>query len=166
MGQLNSVEQGGSTQQYGDDQVDGLIAAIQNRMGGGNGNQRPPRRPEGADGNGGGGDTRCVNCGPKERTSMKCPEPKVAFEKRPCYKCGKPGHLARICRANASDTTRRANMVEEEEPEDFGGMCGAVMEQSDDANSPPKPDPTWRRPKRIVKPSNVTLADYIVPMEN
>ena len=165
-GQINSVEQGAAPQEYGDEQVDGIIAAIQKRMGSGGG-QRPPRRPDGAEGaGGGGGDTRCVNCGSKEHTSMKCPEPKVAFEKRPCYKCNKPGHLARNCKAAGSGTARRVNAVEEDEPEDFGGLCGAVMEHPDSIGSPPVADPTWRRPKRIMRPSNITLADYVVPVKN
>ena len=37
---------------------------------------------------------RCLNCGQPDHTVGDCPKPEVPKDERPCFECGKQGHLA------------------------------------------------------------------------
>ena len=36
----------------------------------------------------------CVNCSSKDHLTHNCDKPQFPREKRPCWKCGKPGHTS------------------------------------------------------------------------
>ena len=38
-----------------------------------------------------------MNCGSKEHLTHACPKPQLSREQRPCWKCGKPGHVGANC---------------------------------------------------------------------
>ena len=59
--------------------------------------RKEPRRDQTTDGP---GNRRCVNCGSREHLTRECPKPEVAKDKRPCWKCGKPGHIGAQCRSS------------------------------------------------------------------
>ena len=46
---------------------------------------------------------KCFNCG-GDHFVTDCPKPKVDMKDRPCFKCGKTGHISRDCRSKAINT--------------------------------------------------------------
>ena len=40
---------------------------------------------------------RCLDCGQPDHTDADSPKPEVPKDERPCFECGKQGHLARDC---------------------------------------------------------------------
>ena len=63
---------------------------------------------KGGKGKGKGKGPICVNCGGKH-TLAQCPKPVVPMSERPCWRCGKPGHVAWSCPEKPKST----NSVEE-----------------------------------------------------
>ena len=45
---------------------------------------------------------KCINCGSAEHLTRACTKAEVPKDKRPCWKCGKPGHLGRDCRSGGA----------------------------------------------------------------
>ncbi len=166
--QVNAVEHPMETPEQvnvnGDDDLENLIAVIQKKINLRRGANGQFSGNFGGPGRAGGATLtelvrRCVNCGSKEHLAAKCPKPAVDSSERPCYKCGKPGHLARQCTkggGGGGGNRPRVHMVDEE-PVDFGGM---VVEP------PPTADPAWQRTKSRMRPREVTLNDFIAPVQN
>ena len=55
---------------------------------------------------------KCINCGEAHDT-RECPKPQLSREQRPCWKCGKPGHIGAQCPngPNKNGGDRAAGMV-------------------------------------------------------
>ena len=49
-----------------------------------------------------GKEQRCLNCGQTGLTGANCPKPKVTIKDRPCFKCGKRGHVSSQCKPGGS----------------------------------------------------------------
>jgi len=64
---------------------------------------------------------KCVNCGSDAHPSRDCPKPRIEDKsKRPCWKCGKLGHLGKDCRGGG----QAAKLVDnaDELPDFFGSV--------------------------------------------
>ena len=107
--------------------MDDAIVAALGRMGikGGKGGGKGATGIKGGGGAGKGGagageanhgTRRCINCGSTQHLTVACNKPEVPREKRPCWKCGKPGHIGADCRSAGGQ--RPAKLVEDE---DSGG---------------------------------------------
>ena len=48
------------------------------------------------------GKSRCLNCGDVGHHISDCPKPEVPKNERPCFKCGKPGHVSAQCKSTPS----------------------------------------------------------------
>ena len=71
---------------------------------------------------------RCINCGSADHLARECSKPQVAPNKRPCFKCGKPGHIGSACRSGGASVR---TLEENDEPASFGGTMCAVMTNED-----------------------------------
>jgi len=117
--------------------------------GGGSGGGNPKGQPRGDQGR------KCVNCGSLDHISSACTKPELPRDKRPCWKCGIPGHLGRDCRKGA------ANMVDEgggdgggnEMAAAFLNMFGCVQEREDGWQVMGK--------NNVPVPSVPTFGDYL-----
>ena len=58
---------------------------------------------------------RCANCGREGHEKDSCRKPKVELSKRPCFVCGEPGHVARLCPKKPADANELDNDDEEDE---------------------------------------------------
>ena len=87
-----------------------------------------------------------MNCGSKDHLSRDCTHPQVDKDKRPCFKCGKPGHVSSQCKEDGA-----AKLVEEPETH----MFGCVICEPEGSFSEVK-----RRGKPV--PSQITLKDFMV----
>ena len=87
---------------------DDLLAFV--KKGGGNPRFRRQPQPRGGNsggaGNGAKAPRRCPNCC-QEHKELKCPHPPIDIKDRPCWKCGKKGHVSKNC------TEKLANVNEE-----------------------------------------------------
>ncbi len=90
-----------------------------------------------------------MNCGSTEHLTQACSRPELPREKRPCWKCGKPGHIGRDCRS-----TTGARLVDEEEPSDARHYFGVVNYADEDGYI------TVGKKGRPVL-SRVTLGDFL-----
>ena len=83
---------------------DDLVAYVKRNSG----NPRDKRNPRNGGGNGTGSGPKaprkCPNCG-KEHKELKCPHPPVDIKDRPCWKCGKKGHVGRDCKEKIAALT-------------------------------------------------------------
>ena len=78
-----------------------IFAFMRRAMGGGSGkaNARAPYHPRpgapaAGDRGGGQGNRKCINCGSLAHLTKDCTAGEVPRDKRPCWKCGRPGHIA------------------------------------------------------------------------
>ena len=55
---------------------------------------------------------KCINCGGADHITRACQKPELPKEKRPCWKCGKPGHLGRDCRSSGLVDDETADMAD------------------------------------------------------
>ena len=55
------------------------------------------------------GTRKCINCGGAHET-RECPKPQVSREDRPCWRCGKTGHIGANC-PNKPNGQKAAAMV-------------------------------------------------------
>ena len=84
---------------------------------------------------------KCINCGSTQHTTQSCTKPELPREKRPCWKCGKPGHLGADCR---SSPRLPAKLVDDE---DDSFVCGMVQGKRGSAKWP--------------KPAAATIWNYV-----
>ena len=61
----------------------------------------PPRTGAAPPRTGAAGQPRCANCTQTGHATPDCPNARVEFKDRPCFKCGKPGHRQSECRSAA-----------------------------------------------------------------
>ena len=107
------------------------------------------------------GNRKCINCRSTAHLTRDCPKPEVSREDRPCWKCGKPGHVGALC-PNSGQPPRAAGMVEQapEQPLTFF-MVGHAEEGPLSENYAPAKH-TAKVPSHPV-PHEVTLMDFLTP---
>ena len=98
------------------EKIEEIMAMMGNGKGSGKGNARPRTGPDGRAPQRPGRTApaattgrRCVNCGSAEHQSRDCNKAHVPREKRPCWRCGLPGHLGAQCTSGM-----KANLCDEE----------------------------------------------------
>ncbi len=91
-----------------------------------------------------------MNCGSTEHLTQACSKPELPKEKRPCWKCGKPGHLGRECRSTAA-----AKLVDDDGPTETGRHFFGMVNFADEEGYI-----TVGKKGRPV-PSQITFGDYL-----
>ena len=73
---------------------------------------------------------RCVNCGSDKHLARECPLPAQPPERRPCFQCGKTGHISPNCRGGGAGGKPSVRLVDDTSGElpSFGGGMACVME--------------------------------------
>ena len=127
--------------------------------------QRPPQQRREGQQDQAARKPKCANCGSEEHSKDSCPKPVVEFNKRPCHKCGKPGHLARDCRSRPSGNSgpqQQANLVADDNVGFFGGMI--TFEQDVHYTQYKNEARRFQAPARSrPMPRDIKLADWIRP---
>ena len=65
---------------------------------------------------------KCLNCGGPHRAD-ECKAPKVDRSKRPCFKCGKPGHISAECRGQPAVGIHNVEVQGDQKYVHFGVMA-------------------------------------------
>ncbi len=91
-----------------------------------------------------------MNCGSTEHLTQACTKPELPRERRPCWKCGKPGHIGRDCRSTAA----AAKLVDENQSEEVRHYFGVVDFVDEEGYT------TVGKKGRPV-PSQTTFGDYL-----